>query len=142
MAVGHISDTFADRIAFATFTRSITPLPSSYFVGLTLALPTNQNGSGLIAPTQIEYGRIEVVAAGPSWTSMGAGSRAVSLSLLLLYAKALTDWGQILGFTLYDHLTSELADNYLGYGVLNPYTIKTGMRAQIRPDTIVVSLPF
>ena len=142
MAVGHISDGFADRIALATFTRSLTPLPSSYFVGLTLALPTDQNGSGLIAPSQTEYDRIEVVAEGPSWTSMGIGSRAISLSLLLLYAKALTDWGEIVGYTLYDDLTSELEINYLGYGVLNPFTIKTDMRAQLRPDTVVVSLPF
>lgn len=142
MANGHISDGFADRIALAMLTRSLTPLPSSYFIGLTLALPTDGVGTGLLAPTPVEYGRLEVVAIGASWTTLGVGSRTMSLSLDLLWALAVTDWGQILGYTLYDDLTSVLEANYLGYGVLNPYTILAGMTPNILPDTITVALPY
>lgn len=142
MAVGHISDAFADRIALAILTRSLTPLPLSYFVGLTLALPTDQNGSGLLAPSAAEYGRLEVVAEAASWTTLGDGSRTMSLSLNLIWALAITDWGQILGYTLYDDLTSIEVSSYLAYGVLNPYIILAEMTPNILPDTIHLAFPY
>lgn len=142
MANGHISDGFADRIAVAILTRSLTPIPESYFIGLTLALPTDGIGTGIIEPTDALYVRLEVVAESFSWTELGAGSRAMSLSLDLLWDVAAADIGQILGYTLHDDLTSILAENYLGYGILNPYTILAGMQPNIYPDTIVVALPY
>lgn len=139
MALSNISDAFADLLLEAWLTRDLTDLPTSYFVGLTLALPTDQNGLGLLEPTNDEFERIEVVAESASWLSMGVGSRSSTLNFDLLYSMAITDWGQILGYTIYDSLTDGL---FLGYGITNPLTILSGMRAQLPAGSIVITLPF
>ena len=137
MATGHISDAFADILLKAWLTRDISLLPSSYWVDLTMALPSDNAGLGLISPTGCS--RIELVANNSSWASMGAGSRSMDTIVDVLFNIAVVDWGQILGYTLYDGPVSGL---FLGYGVTNPYTILAGMRPRLPAGLITVTLPF
>lgn len=137
MANGHVSDAFADILLAAWLTRDISLLPTSYWVDLTMILPSDNNGTGLVSPTGCA--RIELVAEGASWESMGAGSRSMETVVDVLFDIADVDWGQILGYSLYDDPVSGL---FLGYGVTNPYTILAGMRPRIPAGLIVISLPF
>lgn len=139
MAIGHISDAFADMIVKAVLTRDASGLPASYFFGATLELPTDQNGSGLVVPTPLEYGRVEVVAENASWISSGVGSRMMVSNIDVIFAQAVTDWGNLKGYTIYDSLTNGV---FLGYGILNPYIILAGTRARLPAGLIVVDLPF
>ncbi len=139
MANGHVSNTFADNLVKVWLTRDITFLPTNYFIGLTTVLPTDQNGSGLLAPTASEYARIQVAASSASWVSLGVGSRAMQLNVELLYSQAVTDWGEIRGYTIYDALT---AGTYLGYGVVNPVTIRAAMKARLPAGSVVITLPY
>lgn len=138
MAGGHVSDAFADIIVNAILTRNLSAVPSSYFFGLTLALPTDQNGSGLVAPTPSEYGRVEVVASNTSWVSSGVGSRMMVSNVDVVYNVVVTDWGNVQGYTIYDSLTNGV---FLGYGLLNPYMISVGMKARLPAGLIAVTLP-
>lgn len=137
MANGHISNVFADILLKTWLTRDISLLPSSYWVDLTMALPSDNAGLGLISPTGCR--RIELVANNASWASMGAGSRSMESAIDVLFDIAVVDWGQILGYTLYD---DPVSGQFLGYGVTNPYTILAGMRARLPAGLIVISLPF
>lgn len=139
MATGRISDAFADIIVNAILTRDITDLPTSYFFGLTLELPTDQNGSGLVEPIPTEYARVEVVAENASWISSGVGSRSMVSDIDVIYETAITDWGNQKGYTIYDSLTDGV---FLGYGIINPYIITAGMRARLPAGLIAFALPF
>lgn len=139
MAAGHISDAFADIIVDAVLTRDITNLPSSYFFGLTLELPTDSNGTGLVPPTPAEYSRVEVVAQNASWASSGVGSRMMVSNVDIVFPVAVSDWGNIKGYTIYDSLTDGL---FLGYGTFSPYVISSNMRARLPAGLVAVSLPF
>ena len=134
MANGYLSDAFADSLLAAWLTG--TALPASYFVGLTLALSTDNTGTGIEIPDAGEYARVEIGANAGSWTSMGAGSRSIESAVDLAFPTAVTDWGQILGYTLHDP-----SSNYVGFGILNPYTITAGMVARLLAGTIVITLP-
>lgn len=139
MATGQISDAFADIIANAILTRNITALPTSYFVGLTLELPTDQNGTGLIPPIPAEYSRQEVIAASASWASSGVGSRMMVSDVDVIFALAVTDWGNLRGYTIHDSLTGGV---FLGYGIINPYVILAGTIARLPAGLIAVAFPF
>lgn len=139
MASGHVSDAFADIIVNAILTRDISAIPTSYFFGLTLELPTNQNGTGLVVPTPAEYARVEVVAENTSWVSAGVGSRTMFSEIDLVYNKAVTDWGNVRGYTIYSALTGGI---FLGYGIINPYIISAGMTARLPAGLISVTLPY
>lgn len=139
MAGGRVSDAFADIIVDAIFTRNISVIPTSYFFGLTLELPSDQNGTGLVIPTPAEYSRVEVVAANTSWVSAGVGSRTMFSAVDVVYPTSLTDWGNIRGYTIYDSLIDGV---FLGYGIINPYIISAGMTARLPAGLISVALPF
>lgn len=136
MTIKSISDAFSDILLKAWLSRNVSELPSNYYVGLTLAVPTDQNGSGILEPPNEEYSRLRVPAQSSSWESLGPGSRLMTLRLDLVYPQAFTDWGEILGYTLHDALTG---GNFLGYGVTNPVTITSGMRAHLPPGSLVVA---
>jgi hypothetical protein len=136
---GYVSDAFADIIVEAVLTRDVSNIPTSYFFGLTLELPTDQNGTGLEAPTPDEYARVEVVAEDASWVSSGVGSRMMVTDIDILYATAVTDWGNIKGYTIYDSLVDGV---YLGYGVINPYIITAGMTPRLPAGLVAVRLPL
>ena len=138
MANGCVSDTFADMIVNAILERNVSAIPTSYFFGLTLDLPTDKNGTGLIAPTPVEYSRVEVVAQNTSWISAGVGSRTMLSNVDILYEQAITDWGNVKGYTIYNALTNGI---FLGYGVINPYTIRAGTRARLPAGLITIALP-
>ncbi|MGV8972722.1 MAG: phage tail fiber protein [Rhodoglobus sp.] len=138
MANGHLSDAFADILLNAWLTKDATALPASMWVGLTLALPTDSNGTGIEIPTAVEYERMELPMVAGSWESMGAGSRSMATAIETAFFPADTDWGQILGYILYD---SDIDGTYLGYGILNPYTIRAGMTAKLPAGAIVITLP-
>ncbi len=106
MASGHVSDAFADIIVNAILTRDISAIPTSYFFGLTLELPSDRNGTGLVVPTPAEYARVEVVAENASWVSAGVGSRTMFTNVDIVYPEAVTEWGNIRGYTIYDSLTN------------------------------------
>lgn len=139
MANGHVSDAFADLIIRAVLTRNVSILPASYFIGLTLELPTDQNGTGLVPPAVLEYGRIEVVAEDSSWISSGVGSRTMVSNIDVIFAQAITDWGNLRGYTIHDTLTDGL---FLGYGIINPYVLLAGTRPRLPAELIAVALPF
>ena len=136
MANGYLSATFADTLLLAWLTHSVD-LPGEYFVGLTLALPTDDEGTGIEIPDAIEYARAVIPADADSWASMGEGSRSMESSVTVAFPTAETDWGQILGYTLHDQY-----ENYVGFGILNPYTITVGMTPRLPAGTIVISLPI
>lgn len=136
MAVKNISDAFSDMLLKAWLHRDVSPLPTSYFVGLTLSLPTDQNGTGVEEPTNVEYLRLEVAADSDSWVSLGAGSRLMALDPELLYPEADTDWGEVLGYVLYDSLVD---GTYLGWGELNAFSIVAGIQARIPSRSLVVA---
>lgn len=136
MVVKNTSDAFSDILLKAWLHRDVSVLPTSYFVGLTLALPLNQNGLGVEEPGTAEYIRVEVAADSDSWVSMGEGSRLMTLDPELLYPEAVTDWGEILGYVLYDSLTDGM---YLGYGETNGFMITAGIIPRIPSRSIVVS---
>ncbi len=137
MANGYISDAFADLIVKAILTRNVSILPTSYFFGLTLEVPTDQNGTGLVSPDALEYNLIEVVAEDASWISSGVGSRMMVTNIDVVYNQAVTDWGEIKGYTIYD---SAEALTLLGFGFTVPYTITAGMIARLPAGLIEVSL--
>lgn len=138
MADGRITDAFADKLVKAWFNRSVTGLPTSYYIGLATTLPTDQNGTGLVVPSNAEFARIGASANTTNWVSMGVGSRQMSLNIDLLYATAVTDWGEIVGYTMHDTLT---AGTFLGYGVTNPFTILAGMRARLPAGSVTIKIP-
>lgn len=137
MANGHISDLFADKIAKAILTRDITQIPTSYFIGVTLELPSDANGTGLVVPTAPEYARVEVVAQNASWASLGVGSRGMQINVDVTFAVATVSWGELRGYTMYDQ-----AGVFLAYGITQPYTILTGTQVVLPAGLIQVSLPF
>lgn len=136
MTVRNLSDAFSDLLLKAWLTRDVTVLPTNYFVGLTLSYPTDQNGTGLEAPAAPEFARIQVPANSASWESLGAGSRLMTLVPELLYSQAVTDWGTVLGYTLYDSLVDGM---FLGFGETNPFPITAGLTARIPARSIVVA---
>lgn len=138
MANGYLSDAMADLVLAAILAGDTTGLPASLWVGLTLALPTDGAGTGLEIPDAAEYGRVEVVCEGASWTSMGAGSRSMASAVDVAFATVVTDWGYVLGYTLHDAATDGV---YLGFGITNPYLVVAGMKPRLLAGTIVVSLP-
>lgn len=138
MANGSLSNAFADLVLAAIFAGDTVSLPPSLWVGLTLALPTDGEGNGLIAPSAAEYGRVEIVCESASWISLGVGSRSMESAFDVEFATVVTDWGQILGYDLYDAETDGV---YLGYGITNPYTILSGMKPRLPAGAIVVTLP-
>lgn len=137
MAIGQISDAFADIILTAILERDVSVIPTSYFIGLTLELPTDNNGTGIEAPTPGEYARVEVVATNTSWVSSGVGSRMKVSDVDVIFEQAVTDWGNIKGYTVYDALTGGV---FLGYGILNPYIILAGTRARLPAGLIEFAL--
>lgn len=136
MANGHISDAFADTILSAVLQMSWS-LPYGCNVGLTLELPSDANGTGIVAPTAPEYARVWLPFDYYSWTQMGVGSRAMETAVDTIFETATEDWGQILGYTMHDPY-----DVYIGYGIVNPYTITTGMTARLPAGLIVVTMPI
>jgi hypothetical protein len=139
MAGAYVSDAFADIIVNAVLTRDVSAIPTSYFFGLTLEVPTDQNGSGLVVPTPAEYARIEVTAESTSWNSAGVGSRVMVTEVDIVWEEAVTDWGNIKGYTIYDSLTDGV---YLGYGLILPYIISAGMTARLPAGSVAVRLPI
>lgn len=139
MAGGYVSDAFADIILTAVLKRDISVIPTNYFFGLTLVLPSDKNGTGLVAPTPAEYSRVSVTAATASWVSAGVGSRTMFSNVAITYPMAVTSWGNVLGYTIYDSLTNGI---FLGYGILDPYIISAGLRARLPAGSISVALPF
>jgi hypothetical protein len=139
MANGYLSNAFADIILAATLTRDVADLPLSYWVGLTLALPIDGDGTGIEVPDAAEYARVEVVGEVASWLSMGVGSRAMETAVDVVFATSITDWGQILGYTLHDAAVDGV---YLGFGITNPYLLTAGMTARLPAGTIVISMPI
>ena len=138
MAGGYVSDAFADIIVNAILTRDVSSIPTSYFFGLTLAVPTNQNGSGLVAPTPAEYARVEVPAQGASWNSAGVGSRMMVSEVPIAYPTAVTAWGEVKGYTIYSALTGGV---FLGYGLIVPLNITAGMTARLPAGSVAMKLP-
>jgi hypothetical protein len=139
MANGYLSDAFSDLILDAIFSGNTASLPTSFWVGLTIALPTDGDGTGIEPPDALEYGRVELVCEEASWDSMGEGSRSIETAVNIDFAVAETDWGQILGYTLYD---AEVDGVYLGFGIVNPYIVFAGLKPRLPAGTIVVTLPF
>lgn len=138
MANGYLSNAFADTVVAAVFAGDTVSLPSSFWVGLTLALPTDGEGTGLEAPTAAEYARVAIPCDGASWASMGVGSRSIESAVDVDFPIALTEWGLILGYTLYDAVTDGV---YLGFGITNPYIVTIGSRLRLPIGTIVGALP-
>jgi hypothetical protein len=138
MANGYLSDAFADLVLAAIFAGDTATLPLSLWVGLTLALPTDGEGTGIEAPVAAEYGRVELVCEAASWNSMGVGSRSIETFIAIEFATAVTNWGLILGYTLHD---AEIDGVYLGFGITNPQTVFAGLKARLPAGTIVGSLP-
>jgi hypothetical protein len=137
MANGHISDIFADNILAGVFTANWN-LPQGCNVGLTLELPSDVNGTGIVVPDAPEYGPVWMPFDDYStWASMGAGSRSIESAIDVVFEPATVDWGQILGYTLHDSYGV-----YLGYGITNPYLIKTGMTARLPAGLIVITMPI
>jgi hypothetical protein len=136
MANGHISDSFADTILSAVFTLSWN-LPYGCYIGLTLELPSDANGTGIVAPTASEYAQVWLPFDSSSWASMGVGSRSMETVVDTVFATAVEDWGQILGYTIHDPYGV-----YLGYGIVNPYTITPGMTARLPAGLIVITMPI
>lgn len=136
MANGYLSDAFADLVLAAVLAGATGGLPASLWVGLTTVLPTDGEGAGVVEPAAAEYGRVELPCDAGTWSSMGA--RSMETAVDVEFAPALTDWGQILGYPLYD---AETAGVYLGYGVLAPYIVTAGMRARLPAGLIVVTMP-
>lgn len=132
-----VSDAFSDIILKAILTRDISVIPTSYFIGLTLELPTDNNGTGIVPPDAPEYTRIEVVSEDTSWESSGVGSRMMVSDVDVIYEQAASDWGNIKGYTVYDSLNDGV---FLGYGVLNPSIILAGTRARLPAGLIAVAL--
>lgn len=139
MAGGRVSDAFADIIVNAILTRDVSAIPRSYFFGLTLELPSDQNGTGLVVPTSAEYSRVEVVANNTSWNSAGVGSRTMVTEVDIIYPLAVTNWGNLKGYTIYD---SSVGGLFLGYGLINPYIITAGMTPRLRAGSVAVRLPL
>lgn len=139
MAGGYVSDAFADIIVNSVLTGDVTNIPASYFFGLTRELPSDQNGTGLVIPTPAEYARVEVVVQSASWISAGVGSRMMVTAVDIIYPQALTDWGNIKGYTIYNSLTDGV---FLGYGLINPYIITAGMTARLPAGSVAVRLPL
>lgn len=138
MANGHLSDLFADILLQSWLTRDISLLPTEYYVGLTLDLPTDNNGTGLLVPDSEEYTRVLLPAESASWVSLGVGSRSMETAVPIMFEKALTDWGELNGYTLYDSLVDGM---FLGYGIITPYTILTGMIARLPIGAIIITQP-
>lgn len=138
MANGHLSDLFADLLIEAWLTRDVSLLPSTYYIGLTLELPTDANGTGLVAPEAAEYARVPLMADVASWASLGVGSRAMETTFDTTFEVAMVDWGQINGYTLYD---SAVDGVFLGYGITNPFTVLAGMSARLPAGAIVIAQP-
>jgi len=139
MAGGYVSDAFADIIVEAILTCDVTKVPKSYFFGLTLELPSDQNGTGLVDPTPTEYERVEVLAESISWKSVGVGSRTMVTGLDIVFPQAVTDWGNIKGYTLHDSLTEGM---FLGYGAIVPYIISAGLTARLPAGSVALRLPI
>lgn len=139
MVGAYVSDAFSDIIVNAILTRDISYMPLSYFFGLTLEIPSDQNGTGLVVPTPAEYARVEVIANGTSWISAGVGSRTMFSSVDIVYPKAVTDWGNIKGYTLYDSFVGGI---FLGYGLINPYIITAGMTPRLRAGSVAIKIPL
>ena len=137
MANGHISDEFADRILAAVLTGDVSGFPSELKVGLTLELPSDANGTGIEVPIAGEYAPVTVPVDVSSWNSMGVGSRSMESAVHVVFAQAEEDWGQILGYTLYDQ-----DDVYLGYGIINPFIITEGMIPRLPTGLIVITMPI
>lgn len=137
MISGNISDAFADIILNAILTRNLLSIPTSYFFGLTLELPIDTKGTGLLAPSPAEYSRVEVPAINTSWVSAGDGSRTMFTKVDVTYAKASTEWGNIKGYTIY---SARVGGLYLGYGITNPYIISAGMTPRLPAGLISVKL--
>jgi len=138
MANGYLSDYFADLLIRAWLTRDSSILPYSFGIGLTLELPSDRNGTGLITPEPIEYNRVEIYADSNSWISMGVGSRSMETNIDLIFESASEDYGEINGYTIYDSLND---GNFLGYGITNPYTILAGMKPRLPAGTVILSIP-
>ena len=137
MANGHISDTFADKILAGVFTANWN-IPFGCNVGLTLELPSDVNGTGIVVPDAPEYSRVWIPFNDySSWVSMGDGSRSIETAVDIVFEKATVDWGQILGYTLHDEY-----DTFFGYGITNPYLLKTGMIARLPAGLIVIKMPI
>jgi hypothetical protein len=137
MANGHISDAFADSILSAVFPGQSWNLPYGFNIGLTLDLPSDVNGTGLVAPSAIDYAQVWIPADSGSWGSMGVGSRSMESLTDVVFEQATVDWGQILGYTIYDPYGV-----YLGYGITNPYLLKAGMTARLPAGQIVITMPI
>lgn len=135
MANGYLSNAFADAVLAAVFTGDYSGLPANYWVDLTLALPTDGVGTGLVAAG---CGRVQIPADGASWTSMGEGSRSFESAIDVVYPTADEDLGQVLGYTLYDAETDGI---YLGFGITNPLIITAGMTPRVPAGLIVITLP-
>jgi len=139
MANGHLSDYFADILIQAWLTRDVSLLPTIYYVGLTLELPIDNNGTGLVPPEAAEFARKPIPAEDTFWVSMGVGSRAMETAFDTTFDVAVIDWGEINGYTLYDSL---IDGNFLGYGITNPFTILAGMSARLPAGAIVILQPI
>lgn len=138
MANGCLSDAFADTVLLAVLTGDTSGLPASFWIGLTLVLPTDEDGTGIEPPDAVEYGPVEMVCEAGTWISMGEGSRSMESDVDVEFATAATDWGQILGYTFHDAETDGV---YLGFGVVNPFIITAGMRARLPAGSVVWTLP-
>lgn len=138
MTGGRVSDDFADIIVEAIFTRDLSRVPTSLFFGLSLELPTDQNGTDLVEPTPAEYSRVEVAMTDISWISAGVGSRMMTTDIDITYEMAVVDWGEVHAYPFYDALTDGI---FLGYGLLNPYTILAGMIPRLPAGSVSVTLP-
>jgi hypothetical protein len=136
MANGYLSDYFADLLIRAWLTHDVSALPYGYDIGLTLELPSDQNGTGIVIPEQPEYNTVRVNADSSSWISMGSGSRSMEIAVDVVYETASEDWGEINGYTFSDQ------GIFLGFGITNPYTILADMKARLPAGTVILSLPL
>lgn len=134
--LGFLSDSFADDMLMAMFAGDASKLVPEFEVGLSLEIPIDGTGTGLIEPNDPVYERVVLPADPASWSSLGVGSRKIATAVNVTFAKATEDWGQIQCYVLYDS-----SSRFLGFGLTKPFTILTDMTPQLSIGTVVIELP-
>jgi len=127
-----LSNYWRNKVLSHGFGKEVYAAPSLYWVALSLTDPLG-TGLGITEPSGGGYGRIGTASS--DWNDVS--SFEIHNSAMIRFPRALSNWGEILYFAIFD---DETAGNMLAYGVVAPFTVSIYDVVQFDPNDLVVSL--
>lgn len=97
----------------------------THYLGLSTTVP-NPDGTGFTEPVGNGYARVTIANNATNWPSLTTGRGPKTNGQPFVFPTAAADWGIIVAYLLFDHLTNAAAANLRAYGLLDSYTGAAG----------------